>query len=165
MHLSWRLKTTSAAGPCRCIILFFFSSSLLSTWKVLRRGAPKASYRHFQKHCGSLLVELVVVGFWWWMNPSLPKLLLKKKAPIWKGKWMIFYLFLYFYIIFWGSIATQENVSRVAADSDNVFLFLWFSQSGHHPCQDLVKFGYTLNMKVEFLKYFSIFLATYLNQV
>jgi hypothetical protein len=39
------------------------------------------------------------------------------------GKWMIFYLFIYLLIVFWGSIATQENVSRVAADSDNVCFF------------------------------------------
>jgi hypothetical protein len=92
-----------------------------------------------QKHSGILLVELV--GFDdEWMNPF--QTFIKEKAPIWKGKWMIIYLFLYLFFIFWGSIATQENVSRAAADSDNVFFFLgsilWFSQSGHHPCQDLV---------------------------
>lgn len=59
------------------------------------------------------------------MNESIPaKTFINEKAPIWKGKWMIFYLFLYFFIIFWGSIATQENVARVAADSDNVFFLL-----------------------------------------
>jgi hypothetical protein len=54
------------------------------------------------------------------MNESIPaKLLLKK--------WMIIYLFIsLFIIIFWGSIATQENVSRVAADSDNVFFLVQF---------------------------------------
>jgi hypothetical protein len=55
------------------------------------------------------------------MNPF--QTFIKEKAPIWKGKWMIIYLFLYLFFIFWGSIATQENVSRVAADSDNVFFF------------------------------------------
>ncbi len=30
---------------------------------------------------------------------------------------------------------------------------------------DLTKFGYKINMKVEFKKYLSIFLATYLNHV
>ncbi len=53
------------------------------------------------------------------MNPC--QTFINEKAPIWKEKWMIIYLFLYF--SFWGSIATQENVSRVAADSDNVFFF------------------------------------------
>jgi hypothetical protein len=103
------------------------------------------------------------------MNESIPaKTFIKEKAPIWKGKWMIIYLFIYL-IIFWGSIATQKNVCWVVLTPTMCFFFLGsilcFSQSGHHPCQGLVKFGYTLNMKVEFLKYSSIFLATYLNQV
>ncbi len=37
-----------------------------------------------------------------------------------------------------------------------------YSQSGDDPQEDLAKFGYKLNMKINVLKHPSIFLATYL---
>ncbi len=43
--------------------------------------------------------------------------------------------------------------------------FLCNSQSGNDPEEDLVRFGYKPNMKVNFLKHPFIFLATYLNHV
>lgn len=86
-------------------------------------GAPKASYRHSQKHSGILLVELV--GFWWWMNPSLAKLLLKKRHQSgWGNGWSFIYFFISLLFFEVPLQATQENVSRVAADSDNVCVFL-----------------------------------------
>jgi hypothetical protein len=40
-----------------------------------------------------------------------------------------------------------------------------YSQSGDDPQEDLTKFGYKLNMKINVLKHPPIFLATYLNLV
>jgi hypothetical protein len=42
---------------------------------------------------------------------------------------------------------------------------LCYSQRGHNPKENLVLFGYKLNMRVNFLKHPFIFLATYLNHV
>jgi hypothetical protein len=42
---------------------------------------------------------------------------------------------------------------------------LFYGQSADDPQEDLARFGYKLNMKVKFLKYVSVWLATYLNYV
>jgi hypothetical protein len=42
---------------------------------------------------------------------------------------------------------------------------LCYSQRGHDPKENLVLFGYKLNMRVNFLKHPFMFLATYLNHV
>jgi hypothetical protein len=46
-----------------------------------------------------------------------------------------------------------------------LFSILCCSQCGNDPHEDLAKFGYKLNMKVNFVKHPSIVLATYLNHV
>ncbi len=52
----------------------------------------------------------------------------------------------FFFLVFWGVI-------------------LCYSQRGHDPKENLVLFGYKLNMRVNFLKHPFIFLATFLNHV
>jgi hypothetical protein len=40
------------------------------------------------------------------MNPC--QTFIKEKAPIWKGKWMIIYLFLYLFFIFWVPLQPKK---------------------------------------------------------
>ncbi len=53
----------------------------------------------------------------------------------------------------------------IARTGNFLLSILCCSQCGNDPQEDLAKFGYKLNMKVNFLKHPSIVLANYLNHV
>jgi hypothetical protein len=64
-------------------------------------------------------------------------------------------------------LAWKPNQNFIMCIRGSVFFFFWqflqflcYSQSGNDPQEDLARFGYRPNMKVNFLKHPFIFLAT-----